>query len=141
VHGLLDTLVVDEPLHPAQLEQPVVEALLGSQVGVLEIDEVQLGVRPLQAVAVAVGVEQLQLRHPVQLVGALEGVTLEPGEHRLPALQDVPGGLVGLAAPSLGDVALGEVEVLPLQLDGRHRAPVPDLQQVGERRVVGDVLE
>ena len=48
-------------------DQPVVEALLGADVGVLQVDQLQLGVVPVQPVAVAVPLEQRELGHPVEL--------------------------------------------------------------------------
>ena len=38
------------------------------------------------------------------------------------------------------EVALGVVEVLPLKLYGGHPAPVADLEEMLQRRVVGDLL-
>ena len=45
-------------------DQPVVEPLLGADVGVLEVDQLQLGVVPVQAVALAVLLEQLAASPP-----------------------------------------------------------------------------
>ena len=56
-----------------------------------QVDQLQLGVVPVEAVALAVLLEQLQLRHPVQLAGAQHRVALEPVEHRLPAGEHVDG--------------------------------------------------
>ena len=100
-----------------------------------------LASRPGQAVPVAVGVEQLELGHPVELVGALERVPLETGQHRLPAVQHVAGGGVGLTTEAFLDEALRVVEVLPLQLYGGHRAAVTDLEQMGQGRIVRHLLE
>ena len=88
----------------------------------------QLGVVPVEAVAVAVLLEQLQLGDPVQLAGAQHRVALQPVEHRLPAGQHVDGLLVGVRAEPVLDVLLGQVEVLHLQLHGGQ------LAAVGQRR-------
>ena len=116
----------------------MVEALLGADVGVLQVDQVELGVVPLQAVAVAVAQQELVLRDPVELVRALHRVALEPVEHRLPALQDVLGLVVRVGAVALLDELLGQVQILHLQLDSGQLATVLERDQGLQRRVVGD---
>ncbi len=67
-----------------------------------------------------VGVDELLLDDPVQLTGALAGVLGELGQDPLPALQEV--GHLGRLLDR-GVVGVGEVEVLPLELDGRELLP------------------
>ena len=138
VHGALDRPVVEEPLDAARGDELGVEALLGTDVGVLQVDEVQLGVVPVEAVAVAVLREQLELGHPVQLAGAQHRVLLEPGQHRLPAGEDVARLVVDVVAEPVVDELAGQVEVLQLQLHRGEGAPVTQREEVLERRVVGD---
>ena len=79
----------------------------------------ELGVVPVEPVAGAVLLEQLELGDPVELAGAQHRVALETVEHRLPAGQDVDGLGVGVGAVAVLDELAGQVEVLQLQLDRR----------------------
>ena len=60
---------------------------------------------PVEAVAVAVALQQLELGHPVELAGAQHRVAAASRvEHRLPALQHVEGLRVGVGAEPVLDV-------------------------------------
>ena len=76
--GRLDGGVVDESLHPSRGHQPVIEPLLRSNVGVLEVHQGQLRVRPVQTVPIAVLRQQSQLGDPVELSGAGPEIVAEP---------------------------------------------------------------
>ena len=69
VRGLLvlDNGVGEEAFHLPGVGQLVVQALVPADVVVLEVDQAELGVGPLQSVARAVRLEQAVLGHPVQL--------------------------------------------------------------------------
>ena len=76
--------------------------LVGSDVGVLQVDRGAAWRVPVQPVAVAVGLHQLQLGHPVELVGQPHRVASRAGRARLlPAGEHVLGRLrVGVARPN-----------------------------------------
>src|SRR3954468_12080201 len=63
-------VVGEQPLHRPARHQAVVEPLLGADVGVLEVDQLQPRVAPGEPVAGAVPLEQAQLRRPVEPVRA-----------------------------------------------------------------------
>ena len=115
---------VEQPVDPAHRDQPVVEALLRPDVGVLQVDQLQPGVVPVEPVALAVVLEQRQLGHPVQLAAHSIGSRSQPVEHRLPAVEHVGGLGVGVVAVAVLDVLAGLLEVLHLQLDGGQPAAV-----------------
>src|SRR3954469_16215968 len=124
VDGAGHLLVREQPVDAVEPQQPVVEPLVRADVGVLQVDGVQLRVGPLQAVAVAVLLQQPQLRDPVQLPRAEHRVPLQPVQDGLPPGQDVEGLRVGGGPEPILDVLLGQVEVLHLQLYGGQPAPV-----------------
>src|SRR5215218_6054950 len=130
-----DLLLGDQALDPSGGGQPVVEALGRVDVVVLDVDHGQLGVLPLQAVAVGDLLHELVLGRPVDGPGRLQGVVLEQGQDRLPALQDLDLPVAGLAVL---DVGLGRVQVVPLQLTGGQAAAVLALHHRPQGRVLGD---
>src|SRR5215211_3994630 len=128
-------LLGDQPLDPAGGGQPVVEALVKLDVVVLDVDKGQLGVLPLQAVAVGDLLHELVLGRPVDRPGGLERVVLEQGQHGLPALEDLDLPVAGLAVLEVG---LGRVQVVPLELAGGQTAAVLALDHGAQGRVLGD---
>src|SRR5918992_2621866 len=134
-HGGGDLLLGDQALDPAGGGQPVVEALVDADVVELEVDQGELGVLPLQAVAGRHLLHELVLGRPVDGPGGLEGVVLELGQDGLPALQDLELPVAGLAVLEVG---LGRVQVVPLELAGGEAAAVLALDHRPQRRVLGD---
>ena len=65
--------------HHGGQTHPAGKALVGPHVVVLQVHRPQAGVTPRQAVALAVGVEQAPLGHPVDQVGDLVGVAFQAG--------------------------------------------------------------
>src|SRR4051812_33777206 len=63
----IDLGVSDDAFHPATRNQPVVEALLLPHVAVLKVDEHQLVRVPVEALTIAIALQQLELRDPVEL--------------------------------------------------------------------------
>ena len=86
-----DLLVGEEPAHPPGAGQPVVEALVLAQIVVLQVDQSQPGRIPVQAVAAAVGLQQLQLGHPIDPVGGPGGIFGQVGQHVLPGFEHLGG--------------------------------------------------
>src|SRR5664280_295205 len=80
-HRPHDGRLADQPLHPSPSHQPVVQALVRADVGVLQVDQLQPRGVPAQAVPTAVALEDLQLGHPVQLAAQRPHVVDEPGQH------------------------------------------------------------
>ncbi len=103
-------------------DEPVEQALVRPDVGVLQVDGLEAGRAPVQAVAGAVALEDRQLGHPVELPGQRHRVGLQPGQHRLPAVQHVGGHRVGVGAVAVLDVLARLLGVLHLQLHGGQRA-------------------
>jgi hypothetical protein len=136
VDGLVDLGVGDQPFDGAPLDEALIEPLLPADVGVLEIDEVQLGVVPPQTVPLAVLLEKCQLGHPVKLLPAQHRILFETREHRLPAVEDVPGLVVGIGAVAVLDVLARLVEVLELDLHGGEPATVTERHQLLEGGIV-----
>src|SRR5215217_7462120 len=130
-----DLLLGDQPLDPAGGGQPVVQALVDAHVVVLEVDQGQLGVLPLQAVAAGDLLHELVLGRPVDGPGRLQGVVLEQGQHGLPALQDLQLPVAGVAVLEVG---LGRLQVVPLELAGGQAAAVLALHHRAQGRVLGD---
>ena len=134
----LDLVVGDQALHV----EPGEQRLLGPQVVVLQVHGGQAGVGPLEAVALAVAVEQPVLGDPVELVGQRHGVGLEGGEHRLPAAQDVGADLLADDGQALGlGVLAGPVEQLPLDVEGGDGRAVLQLEGLAQGQVVGDLAQ
>ena len=67
VTAAVDLGIGDHALHPATRDQPVVEPLVQPHVAVLQVDEHQLVRVPVEPFAVAIALQQLELRHPVEL--------------------------------------------------------------------------
>ena len=139
VHRGLDRGVVEQPLDPAEADQLVVEPLLGPDVGVLVVDQLELGVVPAEPVAVAVVLEELAASRPSRARSAHSIGSRSSRSSTDSQRASTSSGLrVGVGAEPVLDVLLGEVEVLQLQLDGGQRAAVGERDQVLERRVVRD---
>ena len=117
--GSGDLVLGDESLHAPRAYELVVEPLVQPDVVILHVDQVQLGVVPVEPVALAVALEQRQLGDPVELADAFHRIAGEPYEDALPPFEDVVGLLVGAFA---GDECLGELEVGTLDLQRGHRA-------------------
>ena len=83
--GPLDLVLGEQALHAAARDEPVVEALVVPHVGVLQVDQVQLGGVPAQALALAVALEQLELGHPVELAGERHRVGWRAGRAPTPS--------------------------------------------------------
>ena len=113
-----------QPLEPEAVEQGAVVA----QVVVLDVHRPQPGVAPLQAVALAVGLEDPLLGHPVDHGGHAGPIVLEAGEDLFPASQRLGAHLFAhaLQAP-LPLVLAGLLEELPLDVE--RREPPAALEQ------------
>ena len=98
----------------------------------------QLGVVPVEAVAVAVLLEERELGDPVELGGALHRVALEPGQHRLPAGQHVDGLGVGVGAERSSTYLRARSRYSICSCTRGQPAAVAQRHQVAQRRVVGD---
>ena len=134
----LDLLVRDEALDLTRGDQPVVQPLVTTHVVVLQVDQPQLGVRPLESVPLAVAVEQPVLGDPVELARELHRVVLEPGQHRLPPFEHLEVVRRGVL---LLDVLPRALEVLPLHLHRREPAAVGQADERRAREVPGHVVE
>ena len=120
-------------------DEPVVEPLVGADVGVLQVDQRAAWRRPSRGrrgrgTARAACSLATQSSSPAHCIGSRSSRV----EHRLPAGQHVDGLLVGVGAVAVLDVLAGQVEVLHLQLDGGQPAAVAQRDQVLQRRVVRD---
>src|SRR5262245_17292475 len=138
VLGLLDDVVVGDPVHVIAVGQAVVDALVGPDVVVLQVEQRHLGVPPGEAVAVHEVVDELPLDDPVELAAELHGIRLELREDVGPAGEDVLGGAVGVDRVH---VARGVFEVLELHLERRDRAAVLQLDRLTQRRVVRNIAD
>ena len=136
--GSFHILVRDEPLHLPRCHETVVQTLVATHVVVLEVDEAQLGIRPVESIAFAIAVEEPVLGDPIELARQLHGVVLEGRQDALPPfehLEVVGGGVVLL------HVLPRPLEVLPLHLHRGQLAAVRQADQPGTREVAGDVVE
>src|SRR6266536_2052461 len=137
--GAVDGAVVADPLHGAAALQRVVEPALAVHVVVGEVDQRDLGVRQRQAVAGPRPLDQQVLGHPVHLAAdRVEVLLLERVEHLTPHVDDLLGGLAGVAPVHEAGRLL---EVLALDLE-RARLPVvgqPDLAPAAH--VMGDLAD
>ena len=128
-------LLGDQPLHRSARDQPVVEALVQSHIGVLQVDQVQPRRRPAQVLPAAEPLEQPQFGRPVQQLGALHRVALEQVEHVAPRSRRHGGARIGIAAVH----QLGHpVQVDPLQRKGGQLAAVGKRDRGTQRRVAAD---
>ena len=99
---------------------------------VLEVDHGELWAAPVEIVSGPVGLEHPVLRNPVQLAVQRQWVVLDARQDHLPPLEDfavLGGGLHFL------DELLGEIQILPLELEGPDPAAVPQ----ANRAPAGDV--
>src|SRR6266536_1189648 len=137
--GAVDGAVVADPLHGAAALQQVVEPALAVHVVVGEVDQRDLGVRQGQAVAGPRPLDQQVLGHPVHLAAdRVEVLLLERVQHLTPHVDDLLGGLAGVAPVHEAGRLL---EVLALDLE-RARLPVvgqPDLAPAAH--VMGDLAD
>ena len=99
VHGGDHVGVRHEPFHAARGDEPVEDRPLGPQVGPLQVERGQLGMVPGQAAAAAHAVEELQLRHPLDLCGGAGRVGAGMMGSAGPVC--VPGGSGGIHAVSV----------------------------------------
>ena len=131
---------LDQELDRVRLDQPVVQAALGSHVGPLQVHRRQPRVVPRQAVAATHAFEQAELGQPLDLAGARRRVRAQPVEHRAPAGEHVGGLRVGLVA-GVRQGREDRVEVLALHLQSGQPATVRELQPRGEGHVVADHVD
>ena len=86
---------------------------------------------------------QAQLRHPVQLRREPHRIRFQPSEHGFPAIQDVIADVV--AADGIQTMALrilpGQVQVLPLDVDGPHATAVDQFDQPRQGGVEAHLTE
>ena len=106
-------------------------------VGVLEVDQGQFGRRPAQSVALAIGLQQLELGHPVELVGEAENVGAERIQTVLPAAEDV----LRLNSSRLGEISgnsfvmvAASVQVHLLEVQGGHAGPIEQVEGLPNSR-------
>ena len=95
---------------------------------VLQVEQLHPGVAERQAVALAERLEQLVLDHPVDLAVELQRVVLDRRDAVLPHLERPL--LERREALGLG-VAQRPVEVLALDVEGAHLAPVGEAHRCG----------
>ncbi len=133
-----DLLLADDEIEPAPGHQAVVEALVRTDVVVLQVDELQPRRVPGQAVPRPVALQNRQLRDPVELADAAHRVDLEAAEDRLPAGEHVGGLAVDVGTEPVLDVLAGLLEVLHLQLHRGHPTTVAQSHQMLEGRIVRD---
>src|SRR5256712_787260 len=138
VLGLLDRVVVGDPVHVVVAHEAVVDALVGPDVVVLQVEERHLRVSPGEAVAVHEVVDELALDDPVELAAELHRVRLELGDDVGPAGEDVLGRRVGVDRV---DVARRVLEVLELHLERRDRAAILQLDRLAQGWIVGDIAD
>ena len=93
-----DVGLVDEALDLPGPHEALVQRPVGAHVVVLEIEERELRVAPLEAVTIDVGLEQIELRDPVELTVERVGFALEVAEHCFPAREDHVADVVAAAA-------------------------------------------
>ena len=84
---------VDQPLHRAAGDEPVVEALVHPHVGVLQVDQLQPRRVPGQPVALAVALQQPQLGRPVEPVRAAPCGSRASSSSTLPQQVEHLGGV------------------------------------------------
>ena len=85
---------------------------------------------PVEAVAAAVALQQLQLGDPVELAGQLIGSLASRCSTDSQRSRTSRGLLVGVGAEAVLDVLAGQLEVLHLELDGGELAAVAQRDQV-----------
>ncbi len=139
VYRVEHLLFGDQALHGPTRDQAVVQALLESHVGVLQVDHVQPRRRPRQPLATAESLEQTQFRRPVQQVCTFHGVAFEQVQHHRPLVDDVGRAriVVALAIDMLGDA----IEVDPLQGESGELTSVRQCHGGPQCRVVADVVD
>ena len=133
-----DLLVARDALDRLGLLEPVVEALARPDVVVLEVDHRHPGVRPAHAVLGPVVLEEIELDHPVELAAERHRILGEPVQHVLPPHEDVLRHGVELPVPV---VAVGQLQELPLEVDGRRGPPVAEAERRPAGQVARDLAE
>ena len=122
VDGRLDLVVGEQPLHPTGGGQPVVEAPSRVDIVVLQVEQAQLGVVPVQPVPVPVVPASSRY-----LAAQSSRSAVDSGSRSRSSSTDshsVEDLLVGLARrPVVLDVLAGPLQVAPLQLRGRSSVP------------------
>src|SRR5699024_2583082 len=68
-HRLLNLVLADQTLHRATADEPIVQSLTHSDIGVLQINHVQPWSGPAELVTLTVSLQQPQVRRPVQSIG------------------------------------------------------------------------
>ena len=128
-------------IEPA-LHQLVVEALVRTHVGVLQVDQVQLGVVPVEAVAVAVATRAGRAWRPSR--ARLRTPSGRGAAGRAPTPSGAARRRSGRRRRrrSVSSTYLrGQLEVRLLQVERGHAAAVLEREQVLERGVVRDLVQ
>ena len=130
--------LVQQTLHAAAGDQTVVDALVLTHIGILQIHQLQTWMRPFQPVPPAIALQDLEFGDPVEFLRQVHGVVAQPCEHRLPTVEDVGGVLPHVGTVTVLHVLACLVQVLPLDLQSRHFSAVTQTDTVGQTRVLGD---
>ena len=137
--GGLDLGIVDQSAHGALGRETVVEAAVGIDVVVLEVDQREAGVVPAELITGAEPLEQAQLGGPVEPVRARHRVLLERVQDLPPLGEDLerPCGSAGAVA----DEARDPLQDLALHVERGELPAVGERHGLGEARVVADRVD
>ena len=133
VHRVLDLFVRHDPLDLALTLEQIVEPLVGARIVVLEVEHLDLGIAPIEVLAIHIALDQALLDHPVDLRVEFHRIAPERLDDVLPFLENV---LLDRIERARGGVGERHLEEIALDLECRARASVVHRQLVLRARVV-----
>ena len=120
-------LIFDDPFNLRAVLKGIVKTFLLPHVVVFQIEVFHLGRIPLKATFGEVSLQPFPLNDPIQFPVQLHRITLQAGEHILPARHDLCRCCIGFG---LLKVTLCAFKVLPLQFNCGEAFPVLEFDGV-----------